>query len=70
MRRKAMNKCSRCSKPIQNGATITINKPVYSSRFERFYTLCGYCTEEVEEFLRGNEEENNEKTNESEVSDE
>lgn len=55
-----MNKCSRCSKPIQNGATITINKPVYSSRFERFYNICGYCTEEVEEFLSGEEEDENE----------
>ena len=51
-----MNKCSRCSKPIQNGATITINKPVYSSSLDRFYTLCGYCTEEVEEFLSRKEE--------------
>ena len=63
-----MNKCSRCSKPIQNGATITINKPVYVSRIERyvsrierFYNICGYCTEEVEEFLSRTEEDENER---------
>ncbi len=55
-----MDKCSRCSKLIQNGATITINKPVYVSRIERFYILCGYCTEEVEEFLSRKEEDENE----------
>ena len=52
-----MNKCSRCSKPIQNGATITVEKPVYNSSVELFYTLCGYCTEELEEFLSRKEEE-------------
>ena len=57
-----MDKCSRCSKPITSGATITINKPVYSSRLERFYTLCGYCTEEVEEFLCRKEEDENERS--------
>lgn len=46
-----MDKCSRCSKIISDGATITVKKPVYNSSVERFYTLCGYCTEEVEEFL-------------------
>ena len=55
-----MDKCSRCSKPIQNGATITIDKPVYISRLERFYTLCGYCTEDLEEFLCRKEEDENE----------
>ena len=52
-----MDKCSRCSKPIQNGATIAIDKPVYNARLVRVYNLCGYCTEDLEEFLRGNEEE-------------
>ena len=52
-----MKKCSRCSKIISDGATITINKPVYSARLERFYTLCGYCTEELEEFLSRKEGE-------------
>ena len=46
-----MNRCSRCSKPIQNGATVTIEKPVYNSSVELFYTLCGYCTEDLEEFV-------------------
>ena len=55
-----MNKCSRCSKLIQNGATVTIKKPVYNSSVERFYTLCGYCTEDLEEFLNRKEEESNE----------
>jgi hypothetical protein len=54
-----MNKCSRCSKQIQNGATITINKPVYSSRLERFYNICGYCVEDLEEFLSRKEEDEN-----------
>lgn len=52
-----MDKCTRCSKPIQNGAIIMIDKPVYKSRLERFYTLCGYCVEELEEFLRVKEVE-------------
>ena len=60
-----MDKCSRCSKPIQNGATkVTTDKTVYApdkivyaSRIERFYTLCGYCMEDLEEFLSRKEEE-------------
>ena len=52
-----MDKCSRCSKPISNGATITVEKPVYNARAERFYTLCGYCVEDLEEFLSRKEEE-------------
>lgn len=55
-----MDKCSRCSKIISDGATITINKPVYSARLERFYNVCGYCTEDLEEFLSRKEEESNE----------
>mgnify|MGYP001365060044 CR=1 FL=1 len=54
-----MNKCTRCNK--QATATVMIDKPVYESRFERFYKLCGYCVEELEEFLSRKEEENNEK---------
>lgn len=53
-----MDKCTRCNKPIQNWAVITITKLVYKSRFERFYKLCGYCTEDLEEFLRGKGVEN------------
>lgn len=45
-----MDKCTRCNK--QATATITIDKPVYKSRVERFYTLCGYCMEDLEEFLQ------------------
>ena len=55
-----MNKCSRCSKIISDGATIMINKPVCNARLRRFYTLCGYCTEELEEFLSKKEVESNE----------
>ena len=51
-----MDKCSRCSKPITSGSTITIGKLVYTSRLELFYTLCGYCTEDLEEFLRKEED--------------
>ena len=54
-----MNKCSRCSKPIQNGATIvTVDKPVYNSSVEQFYTLCGYCMEDLEELLGKKGDEN------------
>ena len=52
-----MDKCSRCSKIISDGATVTIEKPVYNSSVELFYTLCGYCAEELEEFLNRKEEE-------------
>ena len=51
-----MNKCSGCAEPISHGATITVEKPVYNSSVERFYTLCGYCTEELEEFLSKEED--------------
>ena len=55
-----MDKCTRCNKPITSGAIITIDKPVYKSRLESFYTLCGYCVEELEEFMNRKEEESNE----------
>ena len=45
-----MDKCTRCNKPAT--ATVMVDKPVYKSRLERFYKLCGYCAEDLEEFLR------------------
>lgn len=46
-----MAKCSRCSKPTTNRATkITVDK------VERFYNICGYCMEDLEEFLSKEED--------------
>ncbi len=54
-----MDKCSRCSKIISDGATkVTTDKPVYNSSVERFYTLCGYCMEDLEELLNKKGDEN------------
>lgn len=55
-----MDKCTRCNKPIQNWAVVTITKLVCKSRLERSYRLCGYCVEELEEFLMEKKEESNE----------
>lgn len=55
------NKCPRCNKIISKSVTVvTVKKQVGESISERECQICDYCMEDLEEFLRGKEEESNE----------